>query len=276
MLKEMTLGRYSPGKSLLHRSDPRTKIALALGVMTAIFLVKGYPALLFLLVVTFALAAKSGKPIKHSLRGLKLILSLSAVAVVVNLVSIKGPSVVDYGVLRHVSLEGLNISARMVLRLVLLAGTASLLTLTTTPFALTDGLERLLKPLNRLGISVSELSMMMLIALRFMPVIVEEAEKQIRIQSSRSDDFNTGNLLRRVRSYPPLLLPLFAGVVRRGDAMATAMEARCYRGSTGRTRMRQLEFTAADLVCVGVTVVVMFIVIGIEYTQKQIPFNSPF
>jgi energy-coupling factor transport system permease protein len=265
MLKEMTLGRYSPGKSLLHRSDPRTKIALALGVMTAIFLVKGYPALLFLLVVTFALAAKSGKPIKHSLRGLKLILSLSAVAVVVNLLSIKGTPVVDYGVLRYVSQEGLNISARMVLRLVLLAGTASLLTLTTTPFALTDGLERLLKPLNRLGISVSELSMMMLIALRFMPVIVEEAEKQIRIQSSRSDDFNTGSLLRRVRSYPPLLLPLFAGVVRRGDAMATAMEARCYRGSTGRTRMRQLEFRAADLVCVGVTVVVMFIVIGVEY-----------
>ena len=267
MLKDMTLGSYFPGTSLLHRSDPRTKIALALVVMTLIFLVKGYPALLLLLIVTLALAANSGKTFKHSLRGLRLILSLSAVAVTVNLVSVKGTPVVDYGVLSHVSLEGLDISARMVLRLVLLACTASLLTFTTTPFALTDGLERLLKPLNRVGISVSDLAMMMVIALRFMPVIVEEAGRLIREQAPTSNDSNStaGNLLRRLRSYPPLLMPLFAGVVRRADAMATAMEARCYRGSRGRTRMRQPAFTSVDLFCIGVTVVALLVVMGVEY-----------
>lgn len=267
MFKDMTLGSYFPGTSLLHRSDPRTKIALALVVMTLIFLVKGYPALLLLLIVTLALAANSGKTVKHSLRGLRLILSLSAVAVAVNLVSVKGTPVVDYGVLSHVSLESLDISARMVLRLVLLACTASLLTFTTTPFALTDGLERLLKPLNRVGISVSDLAMMMVIALRFMPVIVEEAGRLIREQAPTSNDSNAtaGGLLRRLRNYPPLLMPLFAGVVRRADAMATAMEARCYRGSRGRTRMRQPAFTSVDLFCIGVTVVALLLVMGVEY-----------
>ena len=265
MLKDMTLGSYFPGTSLLHRSDPRTKIALALVVMTLIFLVKGYPALLLLLIVTLALAANSGKTFKHSLRGLRLILSLSAVAVTVNLVSVKGTPVVDYGVLSHVSLEGLDTSARMVLRLVLLACTASLLTFTTTPFALTDGLERLLKPLNRVGISVSDLAMMMVIALRFMPVIVEEAGRLIREQAQLSNDSTAGSLLRSLRSYPPLLMPLFAGVVRRADAMATAMEARCYRGSRGRTRMRQPAFTSVDLFCIGVTVVALLVVMGVEY-----------
>jgi len=267
MFKDMTLGSYFPGTSLLHRSDPRTKIALALVVMTLIFLVKGYPALLLLLIVTLALAANSGKTFKHSLRGLRLILSLSAVAVTVNLVSVKGTPVVDYGVLSHVSLEGLDTSARMVLRLVLLACTASLLTFTTTPFALTDGLERLLKPLNRVGFSVSDLAMMMVIALRFMPVIVEEAGRLIREQAPASNDSNAtaGSLLRRLRSYPPLLMPLFAGVVQRADAMATAMEARCYRGSRGRTRMRQPAFTSVDLFCIGVTVVALLLVMGVEY-----------
>lgn len=256
LFKKMTGLHYSPGGSILHRSDPRTKIALTLLLMTAAFILKSFTALLLLLAIVLALASSSGKPLQQSLRGLKLICYLAVVAVAVNLVSIKGTPVIDYGVLRHVSREAIAVSATMLLRIILLASAASLVTFTTTPLALAGGLERLLKPLNRIGIPVSDLAMMLLIALRFLPVIVEEAEKLIQAQQARSVDFNRGSLLQRTRSYLPLFIPLFAGVARKGDALATAMDARCYRGSAVRTRMQPLVYSRADLACVAVMMII--------------------
>ena len=265
MLNDMTMGRYFPGKSLLHRSDPRTKILLTLLFIAITFIFRSYPALLLLLMIITGLAYRTGKPFQQSLRNLRLILYLAVVAVVANLLLVKGTPLIDYGLLRHVSREGVDISAKMVLRLILLASAASLLTFTTTPFALTDGLETLLKPLNRIGFPVSEVALMTLIALRFMPIIVDEAKKLILIQSARSVDFNRGNLLERTRSYLPLFIPLFAGIARRGDAMATAMEARCYRGSAGRTKLRPLEFSGADIASVAGMLLILSLMFGVEY-----------
>ena len=265
MLNDMTMGRFLPGRSLLHRSDPRTKIVLTLIVIAITFILKSFPALILLQIMITGLACRTGKPLQQSLRNLRPVLYLAVVAVVANLLFVKGEPLIDYGLLRHISREGADISAKMVLRLVLLAGAASLLTFTTTPFALADGLEKLLTPLNRIGIPVSEVALMMLIALRFMPVIVDEAGKLIVIQSARSADFNRGNLLQRARSYLPLFIPLFAGIARRGDAMATAMEARCYRRSTGRTKMRPLEFSGADIASVAGMVLFLSLLFGVEY-----------
>ena len=265
MLKALSLGCYCPGSSVLHRADPRTKILLTLLFMTLAYLVQSYAALLLLLLLTLGLADRGGTPLRQSLRSMKLILQLAVVAAAVNLLAVQGTPLIDSGLFRHITREGIDISARMILRIILLAGVSSLLTATTTPFALSDGVERLLKPLQRIGVPVAEIALMLLIALRFLPVIVNEAEKLIMAQTAHATDFNRGNLLQRIRSYLPLFIPLFAGVARRGDAMATAMEARCYRGSAGRSRMRLHEFTTADLVCIGVTLVSLSLLLGVEY-----------
>jgi len=262
--REMTALRYLPRESILHRSDPRTKTALALLFMTSVFLLKSFPALLLLLVVMLSLAAGAGKPLTHSLRSLKLVLYLSAVALVVNLVSMKGTPLAAHGVLQHVSREAVGVSATMLLRILLLASAASLLACTTTPLALADGLERLLKPLNRVGVRVSELAMMLMIALRFLPVIAEEAQRLVLAHSARVPDFNSGNLVRRARNCVPLLIPLFAGVARRGDALATAMDARCYRGCQARTRMNPLRFSGADFACLAAMFVLLSIAVLVE------------
>lgn len=237
--------------------------------MAVVFLVESYPAFLLLLLFTLFVASRAGKPLMHSLRGLKPILCLAAFGVVLNLFFVDGTPVSEYGILRHVSLEGIDLSAKMVLRLILLVSGTSLLTFTTTPLSLTDGLERLLKPLNRIGVPVHEIAMMMSIALRFIPTIAEEAERIIKAQSSRCARFDTGNPLQRAKSHLPLLVPLFVGVFRRGDDLATAMEARCYRGSEGRTRMRPLEFTGADLASAGVMLTFLTLLMFIEYTRWQ-------
>jgi energy-coupling factor transport system permease protein len=220
---------------------------------------------LILVLSALLLASRSGKPVMDAVRGLRPILCLALFAVAFNSFFVKGTPVADYGILRHMSREGTNLSIKMVLRLFLIVTGAALLTGTTTPLALTDGLERLMKPLKRFGVPVHEIAMMMSLALRFVPALAEEAEKVIKAQASRSAGFATGNLLQRTRSYLPLLVPLFAGAFRRGDELATAMEARCYRGSTGRTRMRQMAFSGADFAALGVMVSLVSVLALIEY-----------
>lgn len=236
--------------------------------MAVVFLVESYAALLLLMLFTLFLADRAGKPLKHSLRGLKPILCLAAFGVVLNLFFVDGTPVSESGILRHVSLEGIDLSAKMVLRFILLVSGTSLLTFTTTPLSLTDGLERLMKPLKRIGVQVHEIAMMMSIALRFIPAIAEEAEKIIKAQSSRGAGFDTGTPLQRAKSHLQLLVPLFVGVFRRGDDLATAMEARCYRGSMGRTRMRPLEFSGADLASAAVMLTFFTLLMIFEYSRS--------
>lgn len=256
-LNETELRQHPAGSSVLHRLDARTKVASVLFFMFAVLFLKGLPALLLLLCLTLALASLAGKPLRQSLRGMKAVVCLSLAAVVVNLVSVKGTPLVEYGILSHLSREGLTVSAVMLARILLIASVASLLTFTTPPLALAGALEKLLKPLSRAGIRVSELAMMLLLALRFLPVIVEEAQRLVAAQSERGVDLKSGSLLQRAKNCLPLFIPLFAGVARRGDALATAMDARCYRGGTGRTRMDPPRFCSADALCLAGMMVIM-------------------
>ena len=293
----ITMGGYSPGRSLLHRADPRSKIILTLLFMVTLYGVKSYPALLLLFVFILLTTLGIGRTLTDSWRGLRPILWLAACAAFLNTFLVSGTPVATVGIFSHISWEGLDRSAKMVLRLILLVSSATVLTATTTPLALTAGLERLLQPLQRIKIPVQQLAMLLALALRlillvssasvltatttplaltaglerllhplrrikvpvqqlamllalalrFIPVIVEEAERIIKAQASRSPAFNNGNLRQRLQSYSPLLLPLFVAIFRRGEALATAMESRCYRGEIKRSRMRPLHFSSADL-----------------------------
>jgi energy-coupling factor transport system permease protein len=250
---------------MLHRSDPRTKIVLAVIFAVAVYRVESSAGFLVLVLSALLLASRAGKPVTDSLRGLRPILCLALFAAAFNAFLVKGTPVADYGILRHVSREGVGLSLKMGLRLFLLVSGASLLTGTTAPLALTDGLERLMKPLKRIGVPVHEIAMMMSLALRFVPALAEEAEKVIKAQTSRSAEFATGNLLKRTRSYLPLLVPLFAGALRRGDELATAMDARCYRGGMGRSRMRQMAFSGADFAALGTICSLVSVLALVEY-----------
>ena len=265
MMREMTMGRYLPGDSIIHKSDPRTKLILTAIFMTAVFIVDSYTALLLLLGFILFVAILSGKPLQYALRGLRPVLCLSLFAVVMNLFSVSGTPLTEHGILSHISREGIDLATKMVLRLLLLASVASLLTFSTTPLSLTDGLERLLKPLNRIGVPVHEIAMMISMALRFIPAIMEETERIIKAQASRSADLAGGNALKRAKSCLPIILPLFAGAFRRGDELATAMEARCYRGNRGRTSMRPPGFSLADLKSAAVMVVFLTTLMFVEY-----------
>lgn len=265
MLKALTLGSYCPGSSLLHRSDPRTKILLTLLLMVTAFSVQGFAALLLLFIVVFITAGLAGKPLRQTLRGLKPILYLTVVTVAVNIVTIKGAPLADLPVLQQISREALLVSAKMILRLALLASTATLLTFTTTPFSLANGVESLLRPLGRVGVPTADVAMILLLAVRFIPLVVEEAQQLIAAHGIVSSVSSKSSLLQRLKAYEVLLIDLFAAVARRGDAMATAMEARCYRGSTGRTRMRPLQFSGADLCCVAVMPLLISLLLAVEH-----------
>lgn len=251
MMRGLQMGRYCPGNSLLHRSDPRTKIAVLLIFVLITYRVESYPALLLLMLATLLQASRAGKQVRDTLRGLKPIFWLALFAFIFNPLFIEGTPLGEHGVFRYLSREGIDLSVKMVMRLFLLVGGASLLTGTTSPLTLTDGLERLLKPLRHFGLPAQEIAMMVTLALRFVPVLAEEAERVIWAQSSRSGGFPSGNPVQRARGCLPLLVPLFAGAVRKGEELATAMETRCYRGAFGRSRMRPLAFSGADIAVVG-------------------------
>lgn len=265
MIKDITIGQYIPGDSLIHRADPRTKIVLTFTYLSLIFLINSYIGFLMYALFTMLITISSDIPLKFTLKGLKPVVFIIVFTVLINIFTVKGTPITDLPILNHITYEGIDLSARMALRLILLIMGASLLTYTTTPIALTDGLEKLLKPLNSLKVPVHEISMMMAIALRFIPTILEETEKIIKAQSARGADFDTGNIMQRAKSFIPVLVPLFISAFRRADDLATAMEARCYRGSTGRTRMKQLRFTNADII---ITVIMLLFSVFLLAAQR--------
>lgn len=266
MLKNMSLvGRYLPGDSVLHRSGSGTKIALSLLFMASLYYVASYGALLLQLLFITTIAARSGGSPLYLAGAVRPVICLAAIAAVANMFLVKGEPVSGYGILGDISLEGIHVSIKMLLRLCLMAATTTLLTRTTSPVALAEGLERLLLPLKRLGMPVHETAMMLTIALRFIPTILDETEKIIKARKSRYATFGTGNLLARARGFIPLLAPLFASTLRRGDDLALAMEARCYRGAAGRTRMRTERFSTPDLMSVSVMLLLVMILLIMEH-----------
>lgn len=246
-MTSITLGQYFPGNSLLHRLDPRFKIVLAILYITASFLCKNIWSFVALALSAVVLVLVSRIPVSIVLRGLRPILFIMLFTVVLNVFLTRGETLlVEFWIIR-IYLEGVLTAVSMVLRItVIIVGTGMFLTYTTTPIALTDGIERLLSPLKIFHLPVHEFAMMMTIALRFIPLLIEETEKIMAAQKARGADFSTGSLLQRAKALIPILVPLFVSAFRRADELAVAMECRCYRGGEGRTRMTVLHTTPAD------------------------------
>ena len=243
----MILGQYYPGKSPVHRMDPRMKISLVLFYIILIFFVKSFVGYAFFFGFLFGAIAVAKVPVKMVLKSLKPLYFIIAFTFVLNVFFTPGEHVIwKWGIIK-LTWEGLRQAVFMGIRLMLLVTGTSILTLTTSPVALTDGIERLLSPLKKLHFPVHELAMMMTIALRFIPTLLEEADKIMKAQMARGADFESGNLLARAKAMVPLLVPLFVSAFRRAGDLAMAMESRCYRGGEGRTRLRVLKLTRADL-----------------------------
>lgn len=245
MLQDITLGQFFPGKSILHRMDPRMKLGLLFVLMILIFTCNTSLAYGIILAMTVALIAFSRIPFILVLKSLRPIWWILLFTFIIHLFSHPGEELykfLGYSVTWEGFREGVFISLRLALLVIL----SSLLTFTTSPLKLTDALERILSPGKRIGLPAHELAMMMTIALRFVPTLVEETDKIMKAQTARGSDFTTGNVMTRLKSLVPILVPLFLSAFRRADELAMAMEARCYRGGEGRTHMKSLYFTKLD------------------------------
>ncbi|MCI8676993.1 MAG: energy-coupling factor transporter transmembrane protein EcfT [Lawsonibacter sp.] len=247
-LKDITLGQYFPGNSPVHRLDPRTKLLAVVLYIVALFLASWFVTYAIMFVVLAGSIAISRVPIKSIVRGLKPVLFIVVFTAVLNLFYTPGNTVLVHFWIFTITLEGVWRAFFMVVRIMMLISGTFLLTYTTSPILLTDGLESLLNPLKKIRVPVHELAMMMSIALRFIPTLIEETDKIMSAQRARGADFESGSLIQRAKALLPLLVPLFISAFRRADELATAMECRCYHGGEGRTRLRQLKYKLADYV----------------------------
>ena len=264
MLRNITIGQFFPGDSLVHRLDPRTKIVLTLAMIVCVFLSQGFIGFALILAFTLLVCRSTGIGLKFIVRGLKPILYIVILTFALNLFFQTNGTVLWRWKFLRITEEGLRRALYMAIRLMLLVVVSQLLTLTTSPIALTDGLEALMKPLKRIRFPAHEIAMMMSIALRFIPTLMEEADKIMKAQQARGADFESGGLLRRAKAMVPLLVPLFVSAFRRADELAMAMEARCYRGGEGRTRMRQLRCTRLDLAAFLIVAALIAAVAGLN------------
>ena len=263
MLKDITLGQYFPGNTVVHKLDPRTKLILMIVFITALFMARGFFAYGFMLVVLIATLTISKIKPKAVFRGLRPVFIIILLTVFLNIFFIKGETVLfEYGVI-VITQEGVTTAVFMAVRLMMLIVSTFMLTYTTSPITLTDGLERMLGPLKKIRLPIHEFSMMMSIALRFIPTLIEETDKIMSAQKSRGADFETGGLVKRAKAVLPLIIPLFISAFRRADELATAMESRCYHGGEGRTKMKVLVLAGRDfaaLLCgVGIVAAVVML-----------------
>lgn len=269
MIKNITIGQYVPGDSFIHRLDPRAKIILSLLFIVDLFIINnftGYVLAAAFILVTIAVAKLSPK---YIYKGLKPIFILLLITALLNMFMTRsGHLVVNWGFIQIYD-EGIRIAAFMALRLIFLIAGTSILTLTTSPIELTDGIERLLNPMKKIGVPAHELAMMMTIALRFIPTLMDETDKIMKAQMARGADFDTGNIVAKAKSLIPLLVPLFISSFRRADELAMAMEARCYRGGEGRTRMKVLRLTLDDLI--AVLFFVLFVIVTFIIRSLRLP-----
>ena len=247
MLKDITLGQYFPGDSVFHRMDPRTKLILVILYIVALFQATNFLSYAVMALVTVTVIKISQVPPKALVRGLKPIVIIIVLTAVLNMFYTDGHVIFQIWKLK-LTVEGIIKAFFMVIRIVMLICGTFLLTYTTAPVALTDGLELLLNPLKKLHVPVHEMSMMMSMALRFIPTLIEETDKIISAQKARGADFESGNLIQRAKALLPILVPLFVSAFRRADELAIAMESRCYHGGEGRTRMKQLRYQRLDYI----------------------------
>lgn len=266
MIRDITLGQYYPEQSVIHRLDARTKILGTLLYIIEIFLVNSFAGFGLVILALGVLIGISRVPVRFIFKGLKAVVFIILLTFVLNLFMFDG-TVLWHWKFLTITYEGLYRSCFMALRLILLIIGTSMLTLTTEPMELTDGLEKLLKPFNRFGLPSHEIALMMSIALRFIPTLLEETDKIMKAQQARGADFESGNLIQRVKNMIPILIPLFVGSFRIAQDLALAMEARCYHGGVGRTRMKEIVFRRRD----GVAGVLLAVFLGIVIASRWMP-----
>lgn len=247
MIRDITIGQYYNADSVIHKMDPRTKILWTIFYMVTLFLIEGAAMYCAMILLTAVIIYSSHIPFRFMLRGLKPIMILIIITALLNLFTTQGETIIFSKWIFTITLEGVYLATKMALRIVLLIIGSSLLTLTTSPTVLSGGLEVLLSPLKKVGVPVSVFVMMMSIALRFIPTLLEETDKIIKAQTSRGADFESGGPFRRVKAMVPILIPLFVSAFRRADELATAMESRCYNCDGERTSYRRYKFTKYDL-----------------------------
>ncbi|MDO4168707.1 MAG: energy-coupling factor transporter transmembrane component T [Lachnospiraceae bacterium] len=247
MMRDITLGQYYRADSLLHHLDPRTKIVGTVLYIISLFVCKSIPAYVLAAIFLAVVIKISTVPFSYMVRGLKAVFTILLFSVFLNMFFIPGKVILDLGFC-DITREGLQTAIFMAIRLVFLILGSSLMTLTTTPNQLTDGMEKLLGPLKKINIPVHEIAMMMSIALRFIPILTEELDKIMKAQMARGAEFDQGNLIKKVKSVVPVLVPLFISSVRRATDLAMAMESRCYHGGEGRTKMKPLVYQKRDYI----------------------------
>lgn len=246
MLRDITIGQYYPADSVIHRLDPRVKLMGTFLYIISLFSFRGIAGFLLATLLLIAVIRLSKVPFSYMVKGLKAIVILMVITAVFNLFLTPGDEVLVHVWVFTITLQGVKNAALMLLRLIYLIVGASIMTLATTPNQLTDGLEKALMPLSKIKAPVHAIAMMMSIALRFIPILIEETDIIMKAQMARGADFENGNLVRRAKSMAPLLVPLFVSAFRRADDLAMAMEARCYVGGSGRTKMKPLRYAKRD------------------------------
>lgn len=265
MIRDITIGQYYPADSVLHRLDPRVKFVGTLVYIVSLFVFSswiGYGVAALFLAVLIGL---SKVPFSFMVRGLKPIVVLMGVTMFFNMIFTPGEAIFSFWIIT-ITKEGVRMAVKLGIRLIFLIIGASLMTLTTTPNQLTDGLERLMRPLNKIHVPVHDIAMMMSIALRFIPILLDETDKIMKAQTARGADFESGGLIQKVKSMVPLLVPLFVSAFRRANDLAMAMEARCYHGGEGRTQMKPLTYAGRDYVAY----VVMFAYLGVSIAFRML------
>lgn len=264
MLKDITLGQYYPTGSQIHTLDPRVKLLFTFIFMATLFTVnKFYPFALIVAFVCF-LARTSKIPLKYLIKGIKPLRAILILTFLINAMMTPGKILLSFWIFK-ITQEGLALGTFMILRLVLLIIGTSLLTLTTAPIELTEGIEKLLNPFKKIGVPAHEIAMMMTIALRFIPTLLDETDKIMKAQMARGADFESKKLIERAKSLIPLLVPLFISAFRRADELAMAMEARCYRGGTGRTKMNEIILTKSDIISFTLATLLMIMIASTRF-----------
>ena len=276
MISDITLGQFFPGESIIHRLDPRTKIILAIIFIVSVFLASTPLAFLVLILFTALMIAVSTISFKVILRGIRPIIIVLIFTAIINVFMTKGTSdpLVAFWII-EIYKEGIIRAVFMAIRvIILIIGTSTLLTYTTSPIALTDGIESLLSPLKKIGIPVHLFAMMMTIALRFIPTLVEETEKIMNAQKSRGADFSSGGLIKRAKALIPIIIPLFVSSFKRAEELATAMECRCYRGDKNRTKLVKLSYKLRDLLWFLLTTVFLGAIITLRVLPSHVQFET--
>ena len=270
MIRDITIGQYYPTNSVIHRLDPRVKIVCTLAYLISLFIFKSVLGYAICTIFLIAVIRTSKVPFKFITKGLKPIILLLMMTTIFNLFfTSSGKILLSIGFIK-ITEDGLRASVYMVLRLVYLIIGSSIMTLTTTPNELTDGIERLLRPLNKIKVPVHEIAMMMSIALRFIPILLEETDKIMKAQIARGADLESGNIIQKAKSMIPILVPLFVSAFRRANDLAMAMEARCYRGGDGRTKMKPLVYKKRDYIAYILTACYLVVLIGVG---RFVPFK---